>query len=99
MDAPFKSCHLAWNQSDKFGEVCLPERLVYTHLWLVANLNESLALLDYNDEDETGLWMRKDGENKPFTKIYTVKDEGRSLYYGVLGLRKNGEVVLEEGLL
>ncbi|GJT45833.1 hypothetical protein Tco_0954548 [Tanacetum coccineum] len=59
----------------------------------------SLALLDYNDEDETGLWMRKDGENKPFTKIYTVKDEGRSLYYGVLGLRKNGEVVLEEGLL
>ncbi|GJR91272.1 F-box domain containing protein [Tanacetum coccineum] len=128
MDAPFKSCHLAWNQvsidgviywrayddmelddgfrsnfiisfdlkSDKFGEVCLPERLVYTQL-LVANMNESLVLLEYNDDggmSVCGVWMRKDGENKPFTKIYTVKVEGRSVY-NVFGFKKNGEVVLE----
>ncbi|GKA90049.1 hypothetical protein Tco_0811861 [Tanacetum coccineum] len=89
MDAPFKSCHLAWNQVSIDGVIYWR---AYDHIELI---NGSLALLDYNDEDETGLWMRKDGENKPFTKIYTVKDEGRSLYYGVLGLRKNGEVVLE----
>nr|GEZ80029.1 DEAD-box ATP-dependent RNA helicase 21 [Tanacetum cinerariifolium] len=86
-------------KSDKFGEVCLPERLVYSHCWLVANMNESLVLLEYNDEGGMpvcGVWMRKDGENKPCTKIYTVKVEGRSVY-NVLGFRKNGEVVLELG--
>nr|GEW01632.1 putative F-box domain-containing protein [Tanacetum cinerariifolium] len=41
------------------------------------------------------MWMRKDGENKPFTKIYTVKAKGRSVYHTILGFRKNGEVVLE----
>nr|GEX28458.1 hypothetical protein [Tanacetum cinerariifolium] len=84
-------------KSNKFGEVCLPERLVYTHSLLLANMNESLVLLEYNDEqDESsvcGVWMRKDGENKPFTKIYTAKVEGRSVYHTVLGFRKNVEVV------
>ncbi|PWA72420.1 F-box domain-containing protein [Artemisia annua] len=85
-------------KSDKFGEVRLPDRLVYTHPLSMVNVNESLVLLECNDEGETavcGVWMRKDGENKPFTKIYTVKVEGRSLYNSVLGFRKNGEVVLE----
>nr|GEV78153.1 hypothetical protein [Tanacetum cinerariifolium] len=91
MDAPFKSCDLVWIQL-----ACLPERLVYTHYLLLANMNESLVLLEYNDEPAVcGVWMRKDGENKPFTKIYTVNDEGRSVYHTVLGFRKNGEVVLE----
>nr|GFA48000.1 hypothetical protein [Tanacetum cinerariifolium] len=83
-------------KSDTFGEVCLPERLVYTHYLLQANMNESLVLLEYNDEPSVcGVWMRNDGENKPFTKIYTVKPEGRSVYHIVLGFRKNCEVVLE----
>ncbi|GKD45585.1 DEAD-box ATP-dependent RNA helicase 21 [Tanacetum coccineum] len=70
MDAPFKSCHLAWNQVSIDGVIYWR---AYDHIELI---NGSLALLDYNDEDETGLWMRKDGENKPFTKMYTVKAEG-----------------------
>nr|GEU85484.1 hypothetical protein [Tanacetum cinerariifolium] len=84
-------------ESDTFGELaCLPERLVYTHYLLLANMNKSLVLLEYNDEPSVcGVWMRKDGENKPFTKIYTVKVEGRSVYHTVLWFRKNGEVVLE----
>nr|GEW24757.1 hypothetical protein [Tanacetum cinerariifolium] len=86
-------------KSYKFGEVCLPERLVYTQFLLLANMNESLVLLEYNDEENglsvCSMWMRKDGENKPFTKIYTVKVEDRSVYHNVLGFRKNGEAVLE----
>nr|GEW15636.1 DEAD-box ATP-dependent RNA helicase 21 [Tanacetum cinerariifolium] len=73
-------------KSDTFGEVCLPERLVYTHYLLLANMNESLVLLEYNDEPSVcGVWMRKDGENKPFTKIYTVKPEGRTGRAGKTG--------------
>nr|GEW60159.1 hypothetical protein [Tanacetum cinerariifolium] len=83
-------------KSDTFGEVCLPERLVYTHYLFLANMNESLVLLEYNDELLVcGMWMRKDGKNKSFTKIYTVKAKGRSVYHTVLGFKKNGEVVLE----
>ncbi|GJV04770.1 F-box domain containing protein [Tanacetum coccineum] len=85
-------------KSDKFGEVCLPDRLVYVHHLLAANVNELLALLEHNDEGETlvcGVWMRKDGENKPFSKIYTVKFEGWLVYNSVLGFRKNGEAVME----
>ncbi|GJT20696.1 hypothetical protein Tco_0890633 [Tanacetum coccineum] len=36
----------------------------------------------------------EDGINKPFTKIYTVKVEGTSVFYRLLGFRNNGEVVL-----
>nr|GEU31862.1 hypothetical protein [Tanacetum cinerariifolium] len=83
-------------KSDTFGEVCLPERLVYTHYLFMANMNESLVLLEYNDESSVcGMWMSKNGKNKPFTKIYIVKAKGRSVYHTVLGFRKNGEVVLE----
>nr|GEZ48747.1 hypothetical protein [Tanacetum cinerariifolium] len=83
-------------KSDTFGEVFLPERLVYTHNLFMANMNESLVLLDYNDESSVcGVWMRKDGENKPFTKIYTVKTKCRSVYHTVLRFRKNCELVLE----
>ncbi|GJW51972.1 hypothetical protein Tco_0093323 [Tanacetum coccineum] len=58
---------------------------------------ESLGLLEYYDECEMsvcGVWMMKDGANKTFSKIYTVKVEGKSLN-GVLAFRNNGEVVME----
>ncbi|GKB06324.1 hypothetical protein Tco_0834557 [Tanacetum coccineum] len=43
-----------------------------------------------------GVWMmRKDGVNKPFTKIYTVKVEGKLVFNRVLGFRNNGEVLLQ----
>ncbi|GKD87350.1 hypothetical protein Tco_1358504 [Tanacetum coccineum] len=41
-----------------------------------------------------GVWKKKDGFNKPFTKIYTIKVEGKSVLYSVLGFKNNGEVVL-----
>ncbi|GKD49329.1 hypothetical protein Tco_1278305, partial [Tanacetum coccineum] len=50
----------------------------------------------YNEGDMTvcGVWTREDGDNKPFTKIYTVKVEGKSVFRRVLGFRNNGEVVI-----
>ncbi|GJW20016.1 hypothetical protein Tco_0027452 [Tanacetum coccineum] len=84
-------------KSKKLGEVCLPERLVHTPLLNLAKVNESLGLLEYYDECEMsvyGVWMRKYGANKKFSKIYTVKVEGKSLN-GVLAFRNNGEVVME----
>nr|GEY00417.1 hypothetical protein [Tanacetum cinerariifolium] len=83
---------------DKFGEVSLSKRLARSHGSLVlAKVNESLGFLEYYIEGEIwvcGVWTKKDGVNKPFTKIYTAKVEGK-LVYSVLGFRKNGEVVLE----
>ncbi|GKA08930.1 putative pentatricopeptide repeat-containing protein [Tanacetum coccineum] len=82
--------------SEKFGEVCLPKRLVHAPLLAMLKLNESLGLLEYCFEGEMwvcGVWSRKDGANKPFTNIYTVK--GKGLCDKVLGLRNNGEVVTE----
>ncbi|GKA02569.1 F-box domain containing protein [Tanacetum coccineum] len=87
-------------KSDKFGEVCIPERFVHSFGLWVAKVNESLALLEYYIEGGIllcGVWMRKDGVNQPFIKIYTVKVEGKSVsaFNGtVLGFRNNGEVVL-----
>ncbi|GJT94468.1 putative pentatricopeptide repeat-containing protein [Tanacetum coccineum] len=86
-------------KSEKLGEVCLPERLVHTSVLDMAKVNESLGLLEYYDEGDVrvcGVWMRKDGANKTFSKIYTVKVEDKSsLYNIVLGFRNNGEVVME----
>ncbi|GJS59669.1 ribonuclease H-like domain-containing protein [Tanacetum coccineum] len=85
-------------KSEKFGEVCLPERLVHAPLLRETKVNESLGLLEYFDEGEMslcGVWTRKDGANKSFTKIYTIKVECKSLYGRVLGFRNNGEVVME----
>ncbi|GJX05235.1 hypothetical protein Tco_0191151 [Tanacetum coccineum] len=83
-------------KSEKFGEVCIPERLVIP---FVVKVNESLGLLEYYKEGGMSLcdvWMRKDGVNKPFTKIYTVKVEGMLVFsYRVLRFRNNGEVLLQ----
>ncbi|GJX53792.1 F-box domain containing protein [Tanacetum coccineum] len=85
-------------KSDKFGEVSIPERFVRTYGIWVAKVNVSLGLLEYYTEggmSVCGVWMRKDGVNKPFTKIYTVKVEGKSVLNRVLGFRNNGEVLLQ----
>nr|GFB36544.1 hypothetical protein [Tanacetum cinerariifolium] len=85
-------------KSDKFGEVLILERFVRTYGLRVTKVNGSLGLLECNKEGEMwvcGMWMRKDGVNKPFTKIYTVKVEGKSVFLRVLGFRNNGEVVIE----
>ncbi|GKC43733.1 hypothetical protein Tco_1061455 [Tanacetum coccineum] len=85
-------------KSEKFGEVSIPERFVRTYGIWVAKVNESLGLLEYYTEggmSVCGVWMRKDGVNKPFTKIYTVKVEGKSVLNRVLGFRNNGEVLLQ----
>ncbi|GJZ57077.1 zinc finger, CCHC-type containing protein [Tanacetum coccineum] len=84
-------------KSEKFGEVCLPERLVHTPYLAMAKVNESLGLLEYYDEGGMkvcGVWSRKDGANNQFTTIYTIKVEGK-WYNRVLGFRNNGEVVME----
>ncbi|GKA74542.1 F-box domain containing protein [Tanacetum coccineum] len=84
-------------KSEKFGKVCLPEGMV-TLTFLVV-VNESLGLLEYYKEGGMSLcdvWMRKDGVNKPFTKIYTVKVEGMLVFsYRVLRFWNNGEVLLQ----
>ncbi|GJZ02139.1 organic cation/carnitine transporter 7 isoform X1 [Tanacetum coccineum] len=83
--------------AEKFGEVCLPERLVHTRDLNVTKVNESIGLLEYYFDDEmwvSGVWSRKDGVNQPFTKMYTVK---KPLSVRVLGFRNNGEVVIEVG--
>ncbi|GKE67642.1 putative pentatricopeptide repeat-containing protein, partial [Tanacetum coccineum] len=65
-------------KSGKFGEVCLPQRLVHTpYLNLdVVKVNESLGLLEYYKEGDMrvcGVWTRKDDASKTFSKIYIVK--------------------------
>ncbi|GKE34100.1 hypothetical protein Tco_1453422, partial [Tanacetum coccineum] len=90
---------------EKFGEVSLSERLAVTNDLVMAKVNDSLGFLEYYNEGELsvcGVWMRKGGVNKPFTKIYTIKVEGKSLLNSalgfresVLGFRNNGDVVLE----
>nr|GEZ30345.1 hypothetical protein [Tanacetum cinerariifolium] len=85
-------------KSDKFGEVSIPERFVRTYGLRVTKVNGSLGLLECNKEGEIwvcGVWIRKDHVNNPFTKIYTVKVEGKSVFFKVLGFRNNGEVIIE----
>ncbi|GKA67688.1 ribonuclease H-like domain-containing protein [Tanacetum coccineum] len=85
-------------KSEKFGEVCLPQRLVHTRDLNVTKVDESLGFLEYYNEGGMtvcGVWKREDGANKTFTKIYTIKVEGKSVYDSVLGFRNNGEVVME----
>nr|GEV43131.1 hypothetical protein [Tanacetum cinerariifolium] len=82
-------------KSEKFGEVCIPERLVIP---FVVKVNESLGLIEYYIQGEMwvcGVWMRKDGVDKPSAKIYTIMVEGKSVLYRVLGFRNNGEVILQ----
>nr|GEV80549.1 hypothetical protein [Tanacetum cinerariifolium] len=82
----------------RLSDLSIPERFVRTYGLLVTKVNGSLGLLECNKEGEMwvcGVWMRKYGVNKPFTKIYTVKVEGKPVFLRVLGFRNNGEVVIE----
>ena len=82
-------------KSEKFGEVCLPERLLHTVYLDLAKVNESLGLLEYFVEGDMSVCVvwTIDGAKKPFSKMYTVK-VGNPLFCWVLGFRKNGEVVI-----
>nr|GFA91329.1 hypothetical protein [Tanacetum cinerariifolium] len=83
---------------EKFGEVSFSKRLARAHDLVAAKVNESLCLLEYYNEGEIrvcGVWTKNDGVNKPFTKIYTIKVEGKFGFKKVLGFRNNGEVVFE----
>ncbi|GKF12299.1 ribonuclease H-like domain-containing protein, partial [Tanacetum coccineum] len=85
-------------KSEKVGEARLRERLEHATDLDVMKVNESLGLLEYYDEGGKkvcGVWSRKDGANNPFTKIYTIKVEGKWLYNWVLGFRNNGEVLIK----
>nr|GEU33454.1 hypothetical protein [Tanacetum cinerariifolium] len=75
-------------KSEKFGEVCLPERLVRTPGLNVTKVNESLGLLEYYEEGDMklcGVWSRKYEANNQFTKIYTIKVEGYINDVGING--------------
>ncbi|GJT94908.1 uncharacterized mitochondrial protein-like protein [Tanacetum coccineum] len=75
-------------KSEKFGEVCLPERLVHAPLLRETKVNESLGLLEYYIEGGKyvcGVWTRKDNANKLFTKIYTIKVEWHTNGVGING--------------
>nr|GEW30942.1 ribonuclease H-like domain-containing protein [Tanacetum cinerariifolium] len=85
-------------KSEKFGEVCLPERLVHTPNLNVTKVNELLGLIEYYEEGDMnvcGVWCWKDDANNQFTKIYSIKVEGKWLFDWVLGFRSNGKVVME----
>lgn len=88
-------------KSFQFAKVDLPEKLVKAKYFHVAKVNESLGLLEYYvDNDKSGMhvcgvWTKKDGAYKPFTKLYTIKVKGKPVYGSVLGFMSNGEVILE----
>ncbi|GKD32594.1 putative F-box domain-containing protein [Tanacetum coccineum] len=57
-------------------------------------VNESLGVLEYDSDGGCGVWMM-DFATKSFSKMFTVKVPGQLLYNGVLGFRKNGEVIIK----
>ncbi|GJS81267.1 putative F-box domain-containing protein [Tanacetum coccineum] len=82
--------------SGMFGEVSLPDCLVYAHTLSLCKRDECLALLEYYKEDEIavcGIWMMKDGVTGSFAKMFTVKVPGRT--DRVSEFRKNGEAIRE----
>ncbi|GJV30432.1 F-box domain containing protein, partial [Tanacetum coccineum] len=82
--------------SGMFGEVSLPDCLVYAHTLSLCKRDECLALLEYYNEDEIavcGIWMMKDGVTGSFAKTFTVKVPGKT--DRVSEFRKNGEAIRE----
>ncbi|GJX71665.1 hypothetical protein Tco_0308836 [Tanacetum coccineum] len=79
-------------------DYCGASTQVHTPLLCLAKVNELLGLLEYYDDGGItvyGVWMRKDGANITFSKIYTVKVGGNSSLSRVSAFRNNGEVVME----
>ncbi|GKA37634.1 putative F-box protein [Tanacetum coccineum] len=81
-------------KSEMFSKVCLPDRLLLARKLRVAEVNESLGVLEYDSDGGCGVWMM-DFATKSFSKMFTVKVPGQLLYNGVLGFRKNGEVIIK----
>ncbi|GKE47148.1 hypothetical protein Tco_1478406 [Tanacetum coccineum] len=82
-------------KNEKFGQVCLPDSLLVTH---VAEVNGSLAVIEYyydyaDDVVVYGVWMM-DSVTKSFAKMFNVKVPCHSLK-GVFWFKKNGEVIIE----
>ncbi|GKE79488.1 F-box domain containing protein, partial [Tanacetum coccineum] len=96
-------------KSEMFSKVCLPDSLrlgyaatsrftlfitLLARKLRVTEVNESLGVLEYDSDGGCGVWMM-DFATKSFSKMFTVKVPGQLLYNGVLGFRKNGEVIIK----
>nr|GEU41300.1 hypothetical protein [Tanacetum cinerariifolium] len=85
-------------KSDEFGEVCLPDRLVHTNGLALSKVYESIGLFEYYNDGGISFcdaWIMKEGVTKSFTKMLSIKAPVSWVSYGVLELRKNGEVIIE----
>ncbi|GKE83200.1 retrovirus-related pol polyprotein from transposon TNT 1-94 [Tanacetum coccineum] len=74
-------------ESDEFGEVCLPDRLVHTEGLALLKVYESLGLFEYyNDGDKSfcDVWIIKEGVTKLFTKMLSIKAPDTWVSYRVL---------------
>ncbi|GJU80781.1 RNA-directed DNA polymerase, eukaryota [Tanacetum coccineum] len=81
-------------KSEMFSKVCRSDRLLLARKLRVAEVNESLGVIEYDSDGGCGVWMM-DFATKSFSKMFTVKAPGQLLYNGVLGFRKNGEVIIK----
>nr|GEU90563.1 hypothetical protein [Tanacetum cinerariifolium] len=80
-------------KSYKFGKLPLPDRLSLIRKWRVAEVKDSLGVLEYDGDGGYGVWMME-FVTKSFTKMFTVKVSGKLLSNGVLEFRKNHEECL-----
>ncbi|GJY50299.1 hypothetical protein Tco_0441146 [Tanacetum coccineum] len=77
-----------------FGKLPLPDRLSLIRKWRVAEVKDSLGVLEYDGDGGYGVWMME-FVTKSFTKMFTVKVSGKLLNNGVLEFRKNHEVTIQ----
>ncbi|GJU85820.1 F-box domain containing protein [Tanacetum coccineum] len=94
----FRSCDLTWEgQSDEFGEVCLPDRLVHTYDLRVTKVKDSLGLLEDYDDGEIpfcGVWILNDGVTKSFAKMFSVKLQSEWIGpIAILDFTKDGKAI------
>ncbi|GKD71846.1 zinc finger, CCHC-type containing protein, partial [Tanacetum coccineum] len=59
-------------KSYKFGKLPLPDRLSLIRKWRVAEVKDSLGVLEYDGDGGYGVWMME-FVTKSFTKMFTVK--------------------------
>ncbi|GJY72842.1 F-box domain containing protein [Tanacetum coccineum] len=85
-------------KSHEFGLVCLPDCLVHTDVLMASNLYESLSLFEYYNDGDIwfcDVWIMKKSVTKAFTKMLSIKALDSWVVYSVCGIRKNGEVIIE----
>ncbi|GKA31671.1 putative F-box domain-containing protein [Tanacetum coccineum] len=73
-------------KSYKFGKLPLPDRLSLIRKWRVAEVKDSLGVLEYDGDGGYGVWIME-FVTKSFTKMFTVKVSGKLLNNGVLKLK------------